>query len=322
MPIPSIPARFAHTITDVHGAAGRAWLERLPGLLADGAARWGLTLGPPFPHLSYNYAAPAMRADGTEVVVKVGYPGEQLTREAEALRLFDGEGAARLLMADLAWGALVLERLAPGTPLRTVRDDERAITIAASVLRQLWRPVPAQHPFPAVADWAADLRQLRQCFGGTSGPFPAALVDEAERLFAELGDSMAAPALLHGDLNFGNVLAAGRAPWLAIDPKGLIGEPAYDTGILLRDPLPDLLTMPHPRRILARRIDQLAAELGFARARVRGWGLAQAVLSAWWHFEDHGQGWEPALACAALLAEIVMYPVAALEDARLGQQLA
>ena len=87
-------------------------------------------------------------------------------------------------------------------------------------------------------------------------------------------------------------------------PKGLIGEPAYEVGALLHNPLPDLLAAPQPERILARRVDQLAEELGFDRARVRGWGLAQAVLAPWWSIEDTGQPWDAALICAELLAEI------------------
>jgi streptomycin 6-kinase len=112
------------------------------------------------------------------------------------------------------------------------------------------------------------------------------------------------PALLHGDLHHGNILADGPAAWRAIDPKGLVGEPAYEAGALLRNPLPELLAWPDPRRILSRRLDVLAGALGFDRARLRDWGFAQAVLSGWWSFEDHGHGWEPAIACAELLAGV------------------
>jgi streptomycin 6-kinase len=148
------------------------------------------------------------------------------------------------------------------------------------------------------------LREFRFHDGGGCGPFPAALLEEAESLFAELSASMAGPVLLHGDLHQDNILAASREPWLAIDPKGLIGEPAYEVGALLHNPLPDLLEAPQPACVLRRRVDQLAAELGFDRARIRGWGVAQAVLAAWWTVEDHGHPWDAALTCAKMLAEI------------------
>lgn len=66
--------------------------------------------------------------------------------------------------------------------------------------------------------------------------------------------------------------------------------------------MPYLLAWPDLARILDRRVDQLADELGLDKARLRGWGIAQAVLSGWWSYEDHGHGWEGTLRIAALLA--------------------
>jgi len=172
------------------------------------------------------------------------------------------------------------------------------------VLLALHRPLPAEHPFPTIADWGRGFARLRAAFDGTTGPFPPALVDQAVTLFADLLASQAAPVLLHGDLHQGNILRAARAPWLALDPKGVAGEPAYDVGAFLRNPLPGLLQGPDPRGLLARRIAIFAERCGFPRDRVRGWGLAQAVLSAWWTYEDHGRLGTDALAVAELLAEI------------------
>jgi streptomycin 6-kinase len=296
-----IPDNFARTMVEVYGAEGGAWLQRLPGLLAECARRWGLTVGPPFVPLSYNYVAPAVQADGTPVVLKVGFPGRELRTEIAALRLYDGHGIAQLLDADAALGALLLERLVPGTPLARLGDDADATSIAAQVMRQLWRPVPPDHAFPTVAGWAAGLGRLRARFGGTTGPLPAPLVEQAERLFADLLGSMSEPVLLHGDLHHDNILMAQRQPWLALDPKGVVGEAAYETGALLRNPAGRVLQAPDPRAMMARRIDQLAAELGFEWERIRGWALAQAVLSAWWSIEDHGYGWEAAIAYAEIL---------------------
>jgi streptomycin 6-kinase len=132
---------------------------------------------------------------------------------------------------------------------------------------------------------------------------PAALVKEAEVLFDELIRTQAEPRLLHGDLHHGNILAAHRRPWLAIDPKGVIGEPAFDTGALLYNPV-ELLDAPQPGKVLEQRIDQLAEELNLDRARVHGWGLSRAVLAAYWGWEDSGQVWQEALAFAELLAAI------------------
>jgi len=299
-PTMTIPANFIRTIIELNGAEGEAWLKRLPDLIAECERRWGLTVQPPFA-LSYNYVAPAVRADGTEVVLKIGFPNPEIRREMAALRLYAGEGMVQLLDVDEAQCAFVLERLRPGETLAALPDDEQATAIAAQVMKQLWRPLPPTHSFRPVAEWAAGLRGLREMFEGGTGPLPEELVERAEAHFAELLGSTTNLVLLHGDLHHYNILSAERQPWLALDPKGMVGEPEYEVGPLLLNPF-DLLERPHPGRVLARRIDQLAEMLDFDRERLRAWGIAQAVLSAWWSIEDHGYGWEGAIACAELMA--------------------
>ncbi len=104
----AIPDRFVRTQTEIHGPAGRAWLDRLPAILDACARQWGLTLGPPFPHLSYHYAAPAVRADGAPTVVKACSPTGEFPLESAALRVYDGRGAARLLAVDREREVLLL----------------------------------------------------------------------------------------------------------------------------------------------------------------------------------------------------------------------
>ncbi len=300
----NIPDRFARNIVELYDASGVEWLNRLPLIIADCEQQWSLIIHPPFTQLSYNYVASAVRSDGTPVVLKVGFPAPELRAEIEALRLFNGQGSVRLLAADPDQGTLLLEQLKPGTLLSRLTNDEQATSIAAQVMRQLWRPVPPEHIFPSIAEWAAGLGKLRRQFGGATGPLPSHLVEAAETLFVELIDSMVEPVLLHGDLHYDNILAAERQPWLALDPKGVVGEPAYEVGALLRNVAPQFLAEPQRGRMLTRRVCQLADELGFDRKRLRGWGLAQAVLSAWWSLEDHGHGWEWAISYAEVLAEI------------------
>jgi streptomycin 6-kinase len=302
-PTIAIPDSLIRNRIDLHGDAGRQWAAALPGLIAGCADRWSLTLHPPFPRLSYNYAAPVTRADGTPAVLKVCYRDKEFYTEEAALRIYNGRGASRLLESDLDQGALLLERLEPGAPLSSLADDEQATSIAAAVMRELWRPAPAEHRFPTTADWFKGFARTRAQFGGGTGPLPRRLFEHGEALFADLLASQAEAVVLHGDLHHGNILAAQRQPWLAIDPKGIVGEPAYEVGALLPNPS-RLQSEPLPAPILARRVDQLADELRFDRARVRGWGVAQAVLSACWSVEDHGRGWEWAIRCAELLAAL------------------
>lgn len=301
---PSVPENLARTIVAMHGAAGVEWLQSLPDLASELERRWALRVDSPFPHLSFNWVAPTVRDGGAPAVLKLSFPGEKEFRtEAGALRIFDGRGICRLLELDLERGAMVLERLMPGTRLTTVKDDEEATTIAAGVMQNLRQPAPPEHAFPLVADWARGFERLRSRFDGGTGPMPADLVGRAESLFAELLASQDDPFLLHGDLHQENILEAGREPWLAIDPKGVVGEAAYETAALLHNPV-ETLDVPDLKKLLARRLDVLSEGLGLDRARIRAWGVAQAVLAAYWSLEDGGEPWGEALTFARLLEEI------------------
>jgi streptomycin 6-kinase len=291
-------------VVQISGDRGEEWLARLPEMIADCEVRWSVRAADPFRSLSYNYVAPCTMADGTEAVLKLGVPHRELLTEIEALRLYDGQGCTRLFEADPAICAMVIERVYPGTPLSALEDDDAATAIAAEVMQQLWRPAPIEHPFPTVADWSQGLARLRDRFGGDTGPLPRRLVDEAEGLFADLLATEGAPKLLHGDLHHDNILAADRAPWLAIDPKGVVGEPEYDVACLLRNPDGRVLRAPDPVAFARRRTDILSVRLGFNRERIRGWAIAQTVLSAWWCIEDNSDCLESAIACAEVMARV------------------
>ncbi len=278
--------QFTDTVTSTF-TNGAEWLAQLPTLIAHCEAKWHLVAHPHFATLSYNYVAPATRADGTAVVLKIGVPCAELRREMEALHLYNGRSICRLIAADMKMGVLLLEHLQPGQTLLAVEDDEQATRIAAQLMQTLWRPLPATHTFPTIADWSKGMARLRQTFARGTGPFPKAIVETAESLFTDLLADNVQPVLLHGDLHHTNILSATRQPWLAIDPKGLAGEPSYEIGAFLRNPL-DLLTWPHWQIIIRRRLDIFAEMLSMDRQRLLAWSLAQDVLSAWWAYEDLG----------------------------------
>lgn len=303
LPAVTLPARFRATIASTFGAAGAAWLDALPAQLAHYADVWRLTIGPPFA-LSYNYVCAATRADGTPVVLKLGPPGIGLDNEAAALRHYDGRGALRLLATDPPHEVLLLERLLPGTPLAALADDDAATHCAADVMQQLWRPPADGARFPPLAQWANGLARLRAAFDGGCGPFPPALVALAEQLWAELLPSADEAVVLHGDLHHYNILAAGERCWLAIDPKGIVGERAAEVAALLSNPYagsgPDPVT---PQR-LVRRLALLDERLPCDPQRVRAYAVALTVLGAWWDYEDGVAGWPRALQIAAWLAAL------------------
>jgi streptomycin 6-kinase len=298
-----LPAEFVKTILDIHGDEGAAWLDSFPQRLATIAARYDLTLGAPFA-LSYNYVCAATRRAGTPVVLKLSPPNDEFQSEMDALRHYGVEGCVELLEADAAAGIMLMERVLPGTPLHELPDDEEATRIAAEVMRKLWRPLPPDHNFPTVAKWAKGLQRLRADNHGGTGPLPAHLVERAEESYRDLLASAPSPVLLHGDLHHGNILAATRAPYLAIDPKGVAGEPAYEVGPLLLNPWPGLSQVPNLAQVQARRLAILAERLQLDRERLRACAFAHAVLSAAWSVEDHGDGWQHAIAIAEILLQL------------------
>jgi streptomycin 6-kinase len=281
---------------------GEAWLKSLPQLLRDCEERWRVTLGPPF-ELSFNYVAAGIDASGHPIVFKAGVPGPTLLSEIQALAHYDGEGAARLLEFDIERGVLLMERLMPGHSLATLSDagnDEEATRIAARVMRHLWQPLPPDHSFATVEQWASGLKRLRRHFAGGTGPFPNRLVKRAERLFDELLGSASSPVLLHGDLHHSNIVKS-QNEWKAIDPKGVAGEPSYDICALMLNP-----TSRHSsdRQLQLRRLEVLKEELGLNSQRMLGYAIAHAVLSAWWSFEDSATDWQSAIACARTLESL------------------
>ena len=281
--------------------AGAAWLTRLPQLVADCARDWQLTVRAPFAPGSVSWVAPAELPDGTRAVLKVNFPDAESEHEAAALEWWGGEGAVRLLAHDAERRALLVERCEPGGSLSTVADEQAANRIAAGVLRRLLgRPAPPQAPFRSLRDEAARWAQELPARWARHGrPFPRRLLDEAVELCDQLGSSQPASVVCHQDLHGGNVLSTG-AGWVAIDPKPLIGEPAFDLASLLRDRLPALLRSSEPGRTVRRRVELLADELALDRTRVRGWGIVHALA---WGMSDttlHAD----MVACAELIAAV------------------
>lgn len=299
-----IPEEFTNRMIGMSGETGRKWIANLPDLLERYSQRWSLTLGPPFP-LSYNYVAPARRADNTEAVLKLGIPNRELLSEMHALQVYAGSGIVELLEADFEDQVFLLERIRPGLELVSIEDDDRCTRIAAQVMQQLWVPATGARPLLTVESWTAGLAKLRPHFNGTTGPFPEYLVEAAEGIFADYVPSQGERVLLHGDLHHWNILSGTRQPWLALDPKGVIGEREYETGALLRNPDLDGFNRRELKQLQDRRASILTELLDFDRQRILGWGVAQSVLSAWWSVEDHGTFGESTILCGEVLYELL-----------------
>lgn len=281
------------------GKAHAEWMRLLPDRVAEVERRWSLGVQEPLDS-SHGYVARASHVDIGEVVLKLGVPGIEFVRELEALRLYGGRGAVMLLKADPTQGSMMLESARPGGTLSDLGSDEQATTIAGRVMRSLWRPVPEQHPFAGMSEFDGGVEWLRICLANKGGPIPTALASRAEGLLREFADE-AEPVVLHGDLHHDNILSAERTPWLAVDPKGVVGDPAYDVGPFLYN---RLFETDSPASVLKRRVDQISGELGFERDRIVGAAIPRAVLAAW-PSGSSGEPWMDPLRCAELLCGVL-----------------
>jgi streptomycin 6-kinase len=280
---------------------GAEWLDRLPRLVEECAANWELRLGPVLGggHVSLVHAVE--RNHRGPAVLKLNFPDDESEHEADALEFWQGAGAVQLLEHDPQRRALLLERCRPGTRLWELPDESEANSIACEVLRRLWRRPPADNGFRSLATEARRwTEKLPRAWALAGEPFERALLDHAARATQELLSTQEEPVVVHQDFHGGNVLRAEREPWLAIDPKPLVGEPAFDAASLLRDRRNDLINDPAPARRVRRRLDQLTAELGLDRERLRGWGIVHAL--AWGFSGDPCGVDQDMIACARWLA--------------------
>ena len=297
----NLPTDFVRTIENTYGEDGKQLIANLPVLIKEASQRWGLTDVQPAPTLSYNFVAFADRG-GDKVALKIGVPNRELKSEMAALRLFNGEGACHLIDSDEEKGFLLLERLRPGMMLSMLEDDEEATHVAAELMHKIWSAAPEDDVFIRLSDWFDGLRRLRAMFNGGTGPLINKLVERVEESVKDLLAGDHKPVLMHGDFHHFNILSSERG-WLVIDPKGVIGPAGYEAGPLLMNPWEDLLNGGNYRLTTERRIDILHERLGFERERIREWGLAHAVLSAWWGLEDK-TGWEYSMRFAEMIAEL------------------
>jgi len=269
---------FEKNIINLYGEPGKQWLANLPQLTAKLAATYGLSNIEPVKNLSYNYVLAGLQGS-RPIILKLGLDTEQFNQEALALKNFTGFGAVHVL--EEKQGMLLLERAVPGTSLKCFFPDQdnEAIHITCECLKRLHQaPIPHVHELPNIKDWLNALdNDLR---------IPADYLRTARKLRDELIATSAKPALLHGDLHHDNILQHGNQ-WIVIDPKGVIGEPAYDVAAFIRNPLPEVLQHPSSWSMIEHRIDEFAKILELPKQRISHWCYVQSVLAWAWVLEDN-----------------------------------
>lgn len=256
--------------------ARRAWENALPERVMSCEDEWGLMqTGQPFEHGRASIVLPA-RKGRADVVLKLQFPHRESEYEAEALELWDGDGAIRLVASSVEHSALLIERCVPGTHL-SAEDAKRALNVLIGLLPRLWKP--AGEPFHTLADEAAWWCSYLPAGWELAGrPCEQRLLDAGVSALRELAPTQGEQVLLHQDLHADNVLAAEREPWLVIDPKPLVGEREFAVAPIVRSS-----ELGHSRREVLARFDRLTGELGLDRERARGWTIGQTLA---WAFDE------------------------------------
>jgi streptomycin 6-kinase len=284
MDIAPVPAQVARVWAET--AEGRGLLADLPTVLAELSERFGVAeIGTPFGGGWVGYVVPATLRDGRRAVLKVSLSDEEHAHEADALERWAGDGAVQLLDRVGEPNAMLLERCEPGTPLLAHADRDAAIAIACSLLRRLERPLVDGHPFLPVPELARRYAtSIPSDFARLGRAFDPALADEAAALCAVFARDTAPPYLVNRDFHLGNVLAARREPWLAIDPKPMSGDPHYEPAPMLWNRFDEYGD--EVRDGVRRRFHTLVDAAGLDEARARDWVVVRMVINAHWAVED------------------------------------
>jgi streptomycin 6-kinase len=251
----------------------QAWLAELPMLVKACAEDWDLHLGETFD------SSTSLVVSAGDAVLKLTSPSDrEADEEPEALDAWRGEGAVRLLAGNAERRAFLIERCRPGT--RFWDEEHQLLEVGVGLLSRLTTPVPVGDGFRSLRDEAARWAdEVLRRFEEAGRPFERRLLDYARAVYESARDD---GYLAYQDLHGGNILRAGREPWLVIDPKPLFGERELSGVGLLRNAASASDYSPAAVRPY---LDALAG-LGLDRERCRAWGVAHALA---WGYDE--QGW-------------------------------
>jgi len=297
-----LPTSFKKRIINTFDNKGKTWLNNLPAIIIGCEKRFNIEIKNSLPHLSFNYTAEAVQADGQKLIVKLCVPNDGVYNEINALEFMRGDGIVKLIDSDRERGILLLEQLIPGEMLSTLNNDAEATMIAADIIKKIRNPISDNHNFPTTEQWFDRLEKPIELPAG----FPAELINRVKKIASELHKNKGESVLLHGDLHHFNILSARRQPWIAIDPKGIVGPPEYECGAFLRNPIPDIANHNNIKSILARRVAIFSETLGFDKQVIIGWGFSQAILASVWCMDMKSKDWRIFLTCADALFELFM----------------
>jgi streptomycin 6-kinase len=280
-----IIARFAEE--------GCKWLSELPHLIQNLQEQWELSEIEPLNNSTYNFTAYCRYKNSQPAFLKIGFPGSGIQRESATLSAFAGV-MIDIIACHAQADAMLLPRLNPAKPLHWLKKEAKQNQIAADLIKKLKPQNQDDFPFPALTEWFGILERFHK---DHDSPIPVKYLENGRQIFAELEKDKTTDQLMHGDLHHHNILSDGDE-WRIIDPKGVIGNPLFETACYMYNPSPELLKCPDLIRIIETRIAVFSEILKYHPQQIAMMAYCQSVLSACWCLEDKQDCWQNALAWA------------------------
>jgi streptomycin 6-kinase len=209
---------------------GTAWLDTLPGLLAEMCEIWGLRPDGTALHGSNAIALPVTRADD-RLILRLTPPHDAFQLEIDALEFWAGRGTVRLVEHDIEAGAMLLERLDTAHALASLPLVE-AVPLIGRLMRRLAIPVTDLTVVSTADVVTARSLLLRAEWERLDQPFDRSILEQTLTIARDL-NSTSGDRAVNGDLHFDQVLAGVRESWLAVDPVLLRGDLEYDLARVL-----------------------------------------------------------------------------------------
>ncbi|MFF2752927.1 aminoglycoside phosphotransferase family protein [Psychrobacillus sp. NPDC058041] len=297
------PRAFEMKIIGAFGEVGKEWLGTLETLVDTYLEKWNLQSEGAVENLSYNYVLKVVEENGKKGILKLGIANYDFENEIRTLLTYNGKGCVKIIKEDSKNGAMLLEHLQPGTMLTEV-EEHLAVKHFSRVWNAIRRKVEENSNHPSVRNWMQAFDRYQEKFPSNDGPIPQHFVSLAKAYFYEIANSSNNDDLLHGDLHHENILYSNNYGWLAIDPKGVIGDTYFDFISFLTNQLFNKLD---PRQLLEKRVNILCDEMQLNKERLLKAAVAMSTLYACWGIEDSDPEWDNSFKCAQWFEEFMSF---------------
>jgi streptomycin 6-kinase len=292
-----IPAELTKNVSAICGSRGEEWLEHLPVLIGELEEKWAIAVDAPFEKGEFNFVAGAHSELDLDSVIKIGPPYDpvEIFSEANFLRVRNGDGCVLLLEEDRERQAILMERARPGYPIdiHFQTDPFACIEPSIEVLRSILRPSPTCEVNIQFLDkWVANFRRFRE------SDFPQDYGERALATFEKLASQSAGIYYLHGDFHPGNIVSSDRGPFLAIDPKGLVGHVAYEISVFLNNLHWWQKGKAGVENELNNAVKKFADAFELTEHDLREAAFAGMVIGAWWSFDEMPEHYDNEVALA------------------------